>query len=59
MAISRAVAAGTMRLHVLRTGSHAWTEIDTVEDLMDAERTRPAIGLVDHARIGLARSSRS
>jgi choline kinase len=40
MAMASAIAEGVMQLHVLRTGPRAWTEIDTVEDLMDAERMR-------------------
>ena len=40
MAISRAIAEGALRLHVLRTGLRAWAEIDTEEDLADAERMR-------------------
>ncbi len=40
MAISRAVAEGTIQLQVLRTGPRAWAEVDTVEDLVDAERMR-------------------
>jgi choline kinase len=40
MVIARAVAAGTMQLHVVRTGTRAWAEVDTVEDLADAERMR-------------------
>ena len=40
MAISRSIAEGAIRLHVLRTGPRAWAEIDTLEDLVDAERMR-------------------
>ena len=45
MAISRAVAEGEMRLNVLRTGLRRWAEVDTVEDLADAERlfVRPEV----------------
>ncbi len=59
IAIARAIAEGAIRLHVLRTGPRAWAEIDTVEDLADAERLRfwPALGPAAHARAGLARSS--
>ena len=38
MAISRAIADDAMRLHVLHVRSRAWAEIDTEEDLADAER---------------------
>jgi choline kinase len=38
MAISRAIADGAIRLHVLHTGPRIWAEIDTEEDLADAER---------------------
>jgi choline kinase len=46
-AISRAIAEGTIQLHVLRTGPRAWGEIDTSEDLFDAEKMRlsPALDL--------------
>ena len=46
IAISRALAEGTLRLHVLQTGRRAWTEIDTPEDLADAERMHywPTVG---------------
>ena len=40
MAIAQAVAAGTMQLHVVRTGTRSWVEVDTVEDLANAERMR-------------------
>ena len=40
IAISRAVAKGAIRLHVLRAGARAWAEIDTEEDIVDAERMR-------------------
>ena len=46
MAISRAIAERAIRLHVLRTGPRAWAEVDTEEDLVDAQRMH----------IGLARS---
>ena len=49
MAISRAVEAGAIRLHVLRTGPRAWAEVDTEEDLADAERMRFGMAL----RLGL------
>ena len=38
--ISRAIEQGSMRLDVLRTEDRAWTEIDTPQDLADAERMR-------------------
>ncbi len=38
VAIARAIAEGTMLVHVLRTGPRAWAEVDTLEDLADAER---------------------
>ncbi len=46
-AISSAIAEGTLQLEVLRTGPRAWGEIDTREDLVDAEKMRlsPALGL--------------
>ena len=59
MAIARAVAEGAIRLHVLRTGPRAWAEIDTQDDLVDAERMRfglPA-GLGGRAGAGLARGT--
>lgn len=40
MAIAEAVEDGAMRLNVLRTGRHAWAEVDTPEDLADAESMR-------------------
>ena len=40
MAIAEAVADGRMRLNVLPTGPHAWAEVDTPEDLADAESMR-------------------
>jgi choline kinase len=40
MAISSAIVEGTIELNVLRTGLRAWAEIDTREDLADAERMR-------------------
>ena len=59
IAISRAIAVGAMRLHVLRTGPRWWTEIDTEEDLADAERMRFELPLSLGARAGarLARPS--
>jgi len=58
--ISQAVAEGSMRLHVLRTGPHAWTEIDTVEDLMNAESIRfaPSLGVGGRSADQLAGPSR-
>ena len=58
--ISRAIEDGTIRLHVLQTGPHAWAEVDTLEDLMDAEKMRywPALGPAAR-RGGLARSSQA
>jgi len=40
IAISRAVAKGAIRLHVLRASPRGWAEIDTAEDIVDAERMR-------------------
>ena len=40
MAISEAIADGAIRLNVLRTGRHAWAEVDTPEDLAAAESMR-------------------
>ena len=59
MAISEAVADGTMRLNVLRTGAHPWAEVDTPEDLADAERMRnwPTADAEVRPRAGVARSS--
>ena len=59
IAISRAIAEGAIRLHVVHVGSRAWTEIDTVEDLVDAERMRswPALSLDARAGTRLARPS--
>jgi choline kinase len=37
-AISRAVEGGTIRLNVMRTGRRVWAEVDTLEDLIDAEK---------------------
>ena len=60
MAISRAVADGAIGLHVLRTGPRAWAEIDTVEDLADAEMMGFGLALSLGSRAGarLARPSR-
>ena len=57
MAIARVIAEGSLRLHVLRTGPRAWTEIDVKEDLVDAERMRfwPVLGLGARAGPRLAR----
>ena len=38
MVISNAVAGGSMALDAMRTGIRAWAEIDTMEELADAER---------------------
>ena len=59
VAISRAIDEGAMRLHVLRTGPRSWAEIDTVEDLADAERMRSWLRLGPRVPAGarLARSS--
>ena len=61
VAICHAIAAGAMRVHVMRTGARAWTEIDTQEDLADAERMHfwPAFAPRTHAGTSLARSSRA
>ena len=58
--ISNAVAEGTMRLHVLRTGPRAWAEVDTIEDLADAEQMRTWLPLSPRIPAGarLARSGR-
>lgn len=40
VAISEAIKNGAMRINVLRTGRHAWAEIDTRQDLADAESMR-------------------
>jgi choline kinase len=40
MAISDAVAKGTIQLHILPTGARVWTEIDTEQDLAAAESMR-------------------
>ena len=37
IAFSRGIAAGSLQLNVLRTGRRWWTEIDTVEELREAE----------------------
>ena len=57
MAISRAIAEGAIRLHVLRTGPRVWAEIDTKEDLAAAERMRfsPALSLGARAGVRMAR----
>ena len=52
VAIARAIAEGVMRLHVLRTGPHAWAEVDTVGDLVDAERVGFGLALSLGARAG-------
>ena len=52
MAIAHAIAEGTLRLHVLHTGPRAWTEVDTAEDLVDAQRMRLGPGLSLDARAG-------
>jgi choline kinase len=48
--ISRAIADGAIRLHVLRAGSRAWAEIDTGEDLANAERMHfaPTLRVLAH-----------
>jgi choline kinase len=51
-AIAQAVADGRIRLNVLRTGPRVWAEIDTVEDLADAERLRFTPTLGAPARVG-------
>ena len=38
VAIARAIAEGAIQLHVLRTGPRAWAEVDTVDDLVEAEQ---------------------
>jgi len=45
--ISRAVEDGTIRLNVMRTGRRVWAEVDTLEDLIDAEKMqfRPVASL--------------
>ena len=60
MAISHSVAEGTMQLKVLRTGRRAWAEVDTLEDLMDAEKMHfwPTSHEDPPTGVGLARSSR-
>ena len=60
VAIARAIAEGAMLLHVLRTGPRAWAEVDTVEDLADAERVGFGLALSPGARAGarLARPRR-
>jgi hypothetical protein len=45
VAFSNAIAKGAMRMHVLRTGDRWWTEIDTVDELAQAE----AMGAVPSA----------
>ena len=52
VAIARAIADGAMQLHVLRTGARAWAEVDTVEDLVDAERMGFGLALSPGARSG-------
>jgi len=50
-AIAQAIADGRMQLNVLRTGRHQWAEIDTLEDLAEAQRLRfsPVLSSVDLA----------
>ena len=52
LAISRAVADGSMPLHVLLTGDRWWTEVDTEEDLRLAETMpmQPDLGGVARGR---------
>ena len=52
LAISRAVAEGSMQLHVLLTGDRWWTEVDTEEDLQHAETMpmQPDLGGVARGR---------
>ena len=52
VAIARAIAEGAMQLHVLRTGPRAWAEVDTVGDLVDAERMGFGLTLSLGARAG-------
>ena len=57
VAISRAIATGAMRLHVLHTGERVWAEVDTQEDLADAEAMRfwPALSMEARSASRLAR----
>ena len=59
MAIAEALDAGRIRMNVLRTGSRVWAEIDTVEDLADAQRLHigPELGAGVRARDRLARAN--
>ena len=61
IAFARAIADGSLRMHVLRTGPRWWTEIDSVDDLRHAEtmtltptwRPRPVLtGMRWHERGG-------
>ena len=56
MVIANAVADGSMGLDVLRTGIRAWAEIDTMEELADAERAGywAALRADAHLRTGKA-----
>ena len=57
MAISRAISNGSLALHVVPTGTRAWAEVDTQEDLADAEALRfwPAINTDTARSMPLAR----
>lgn len=57
MAIAEAIENGNIRLNVLRTGPRVWAEIDTVEDLADAQRLRftSEVGATRHGNERLAR----
>ena len=37
VAFARAIADGSLRMHVLGTGPRRWTEIDTVDELRHAQ----------------------
>ena len=52
VAIARAIAEGAMLVHVLRTGPRAWAEVDTLEDLVDAERAGFGLALSLGVRAG-------
>jgi choline kinase len=58
MVIANAVADGSMELDVLRMGSRVWAEIDTVEELADAERSGYWSGLRAQASVRVREAAR-